>query len=129
MAVFGAPVNYRDNELRAVNAAVKIQKKITELRENWIKKFGKKFHIGIGISSGEVIAGNVGSTERMDYTIMGHAVNLAARICSITPADEIFLCEKTASALSPELSALLEKSDPVELKGIKEKCEIFKIRV
>ena len=99
MAVFGAPVSFEQQELSALRSAIKIQNALNILRARWQEKYNKKFHIGIGISTGEVIAGNVGSKERMDYTIMGHAVNLAARICSSAPADCIYICANTLKAV------------------------------
>jgi len=125
MAVFGAPISYKDNELRAVNTAVCIQKKMTELRKDWHIKFGVEFLIGIGISSGLVIAGNVGSEERMDYTIMGNPVNFASRICDIAPGDEIWVSEEVTRKCRNRINT--DELEPVSIKGFDKPVSLFRI--
>lgn len=80
MAFFGAPVPMPDHAGEAVKTAIEIEEKIAELNEKWAKKGGEPLLIAIGINSGQVVVGNVGSKERMDYTVIGEDVNLASRM-------------------------------------------------
>ncbi|MFX0116552.1 MAG: adenylate/guanylate cyclase domain-containing protein [Candidatus Hodarchaeota archaeon] len=84
MAIFGAPVSHPDDALRAIKAALGMKKRVSQLKELWHDKLDvsmrELFEIGIGIHTGEVIAGNVGSIKRMEYTVVGTAVNLASRL-------------------------------------------------
>jgi len=80
MAFYGAPIIMRDHPLKAVLAAVDMKKRLRELQEKWRKAGMEEFHARIGIHSGKATVGNMGSRSRMDYTIMGDAVNLASRL-------------------------------------------------
>ena len=80
MAVWGAPVYFEDHAKKACFAALEMQKKLVELRKKWISEGKPEIHTRIGINTGEMIAGNMGSRVRMDYTVMGDAVNVASRL-------------------------------------------------
>jgi adenylate cyclase len=84
MAVFGAPVPCEDHADRAVKVAHEMMEELEKLNAVWEAHGEERFKIGIGISAGEVIVGNVGSPERMDYTVIGGDVNLAARLENMT---------------------------------------------
>lgn len=125
MAVFGAPIPYKNNEFRAVQTAISIQKRLAELRMDWLKKYGVEFLIGIGISSGPVIAGNVGSEERMDYTIMGNPVNFASRICDIAPGNQIWISEDIFKKCGNRIK--VAELDPVSIKGFDKQVSLFRV--
>lgn len=80
MAVFGAPIHYADHTLRAARAALKMRDALKELWSKWTEEHKHTFDIGIGISTGEAIVGNIGSVRRTEYTAIGDIVNLGARI-------------------------------------------------
>jgi len=80
MAVFGSPTQHADDARNAVTAALAIQKRIDEINVAWQQNLDFRITIDIGIATGEVLAGNVGHVKRMQYTVIGQSVNLAAQL-------------------------------------------------
>ncbi|HSQ41481.1 MAG TPA: CHASE2 domain-containing protein [Fibrobacteraceae bacterium] len=128
VAVFGAPVEIPDHAQRASLVALKMQKRLLELRERWRdeKKWPElvpQMHMRIGINTGKMVVGNMGSAFRMNYTMMGDAVNLAARLESaskhygvyIQVSDETLRNLKPGSVLSRpiDLIVVMGKTEPV----------------
>ena len=121
MALFGAPFNTDDDAVRAVMAALAMKRKNLEMNE--LRKLNNQptFDIGIGIATGEVIAGYIGSPERMDFTVIGDRVNTASRLCSIAQPGQIVISEATyllvkdaVDVQSIGAQALKNKAKPVE---------------
>jgi len=102
-------------DLNAVRSAVEIQRYCESL--NWARgKTGQKqLQIGIGLNSGEVVMGNMGSVEQMDYTVIGDNVNIAARLCSIAKPGQIVVSKVIADKIFEK--ANVEKLEPVTLRG------------
>ncbi len=84
MAVFGAPVGKDDDPVRAVRAAVRMRVALAKLNISLEKRGMQQLRTGIGVHTGVVVAGNLGSEKRMEYTVIGDAVNLASRLESAT---------------------------------------------
>lgn len=80
VAFYGAPVPHEDHAVRACRGMVKMQKALVPLREKWISEGKPPMYVRMGISTGRAVVGNMGSEQRMDYTMMGDTVNLAARL-------------------------------------------------
>jgi adenylate cyclase len=80
MAVFGAPVPQADHAVRACRAALAMTAELKKLEQKWRREGKEPFRMGVGINTGEVIVGNLGSDQRFDYTVIGDPVNLAARL-------------------------------------------------
>ena len=80
MAVFGAPIAHPDHSARAIRTALAMQEGIDGLNERRLRDGKEPIAVGIGVSAGEAVAGTVGTEDRMEYTVIGDSVNLAARL-------------------------------------------------
>ena len=80
IAFWNAPLDVPDHACRAVNAALRCQEKLAELRPQYLARTGKEFYMRIGVNTGYAVVGNMGSKDRFDYTMLGDSVNLAARL-------------------------------------------------
>jgi len=125
MAVFNAPLDMENHEEKAVQAAVEIQRRITEYGKEYEKEYGTDIGVGIGINSGEAVVGNIGTEERADYTAIGDVVNIAARLEAIAEKGEILIGKATKEKLSA-LSGVDFKGS-VNLDGKKELVEVYSI--
>jgi len=125
MAVFSAPYQTPDDAENAVRAAVAQQKKILELAQKW-KALGKReFTVGMGINTGDVVMGNLGASSRMNYTVIGDNVNLAARLYNVAKAGEIIISDYTYQEVKDIVVA--EEREPVMVKGKKDPIRIYNI--
>jgi class 3 adenylate cyclase len=95
MALFGAPLAAPDHALRALLAAVDMQRVHTSMLGGWAMAGRPLVGLGIGVTSGEVVVGNIGTGQRMEYTALGHSVNLAARLCASAAAGEVLTVQET----------------------------------
>ena len=93
MALWGAPIAHADDPDRALRAAMAMQEALARLNEAWAAAGRPTIGVGIGINYGEVFAGNIGSHRRLEYTVIGDSVNIAARLCSRAEAGEILVTE------------------------------------
>src|SRR5262249_28720025 len=94
MAFYGAPVSSEDHAFRAVHSAYEMQQAFETLKkERWTSAPQDALSLAIGINSGEVIVGNVGSDKQMTYTVIGDVVNVAARLQSAAGAGQIFVSD------------------------------------
>ncbi len=129
IAFFGEPVNYEDHAARAVRTAVEMLKELASLSERWMKegRAVQKFDIGVGINSGEVFVGLVGSAQRINYTIIGDNANLAARLQDLTKKYvwPIIISESTYQQVKDEFET--EFADSVVVKGKTEPVNIYKV--
>jgi adenylate cyclase len=127
MAVFGAPVSRPDDAQRAVRAAVRMRAALAQLNDSFVERGLDKLRFGIGLHSGEVVAGNIGSARRMEYTVIGDAVNLASRLESKTKelGTDIIISEATRERLDPTVTT--ELLGEVHVKGRAEPAQIYKV--
>lgn len=133
MALFGAPLHAPDHPRRAVAAAVEMLKSLDELNRSWEARGEVTLGLGIGINSGRVVVGNIGCPERMDYTVIGEAVNLAARLEAMNKeyGTRIILSEYTVRLLQEgDLPPgwALEELGPAQVRGLAEPVRILTLK-
>ena len=122
MALFGAPVGHADDARRAVQTAIEMQNNIASLNARWAIRGIPPFKVGVGINSGEVTAGFIGSSKALSYTVIGDVVNTAARFCSNATADEILVGVRTYEQVRNDFRfqelprlAVKNKAEPVHV--------------
>jgi adenylate cyclase len=117
LAVFGAPRRQSDHADQALAAALEIERRV---------RSAEGLTIGIGLNSGPVVAGNIGGAGRLEFSVIGDPVNVAARVeaATRTTGDTILLAERTKELLSAPHPQLVERSD-VELKGKRERVRVY----
>jgi adenylate cyclase len=102
-----------------------MQRAMVRLNEDWQARGQPAMQAGIGINTGAVTAGNIGSTKRMDYTVIGDAVNLASRLCAKAAGGQILVSESSYRLLAGEMPA--RKLDPILVKGKAAPVEVYEI--
>ncbi|PAX51120.1 GAF domain-containing protein [Brunnivagina elsteri] len=128
MAVFGAPLPLTENHAwKAVQAALEMRRRLEEFNQRRIIEQQPQIHIGIGLSSGEVVSGNIGSHKRMDYTVIGDGVNLSSRLESITKeyGCDIVLSEFTYQLCSDRI--WVRQLDKIRVKGKHQAVNIYEL--
>ncbi len=122
VAMFGAPSAIADREYWAIAAAINMQKRIKELPIDWIRA---NFITGIGISTGDVIVGNIGSPQHMDYTAIGDEMNIASRLQGLAQGGQILVTRSVYEAT--QASFQFREFGTLPVKGKKNLVEIFEV--
>ncbi|WP_020676461.1 adenylate/guanylate cyclase domain-containing protein [Geopsychrobacter electrodiphilus] len=125
LALFGAPITVGNEAMRAVCCALAMQAALQKFNQAGQKKGQQTLLAGIGINTGPVIAGNVGSAMRMEYTVIGDSVNVAARLQSIARAGEILISEQTYACVRDFV--LVAACEPIQLKGKTTSCKVYRL--
>ena len=123
IGLFGAPVPVPNAAARAVRCALDMHRALEEFNRMRVERRLEPVQIGIGLNSGPVIAGAIGSSRTLQYTVIGDAVNVAARLCSVAKAGETIISESTMHACAGQVIA--ETRTPVNVKGKSEALPIF----
>ncbi|MFM7085702.1 MAG: adenylate/guanylate cyclase domain-containing protein, partial [Cyanobium sp.] len=130
MAVF-LPSTLKDNHaLRAVRAGMQMQKELTRIKEDWQSRRPEVKDIGIriGINSGEMVAGNIGSQSRMEYTVIGDNVNVASRIESNGQVGEVLVGEATYQRVRSQ-GVRAERLEPLSVKNREQPVDVYRIMI
>jgi adenylate cyclase len=117
MAIYGAPLDQTDHPYRACYSALEMMEELRKLNEKWIREGKRPLDIGIGINTGMMMVGNMGSEQRFDYTVMGDAVNLGSRLEGANKSynTNILISEFTYERVKDEFICM--ELDSVKVKG------------
>lgn len=126
MAFYGAPIQYEDDVLRAIQTAIEMQRVFHQKEGKLLEKFnGAKLGLGIGINTGEVIVGNIGSETFMDYTVVGDQVNIAKRLEEMTQSGQILISQVTYERIKDIIT--VTKIPDQHLKGKSKKLDLYQV--
>ncbi len=132
MAIFGAPISHPDDVIRAVRSAVEIQELLRMENVERQKMNKQPILVGIGINVGEAVVGNIGSQDRLDYTVIGDSVNMASRLQDLAAGEEILvsdaICEELKKS-SCSFPVRLSDALPVKIKGRTEPVNVYRILI
>ncbi len=125
MVIWGAPVTHADDPVRAVRAALGMQALMAEFNRKREPEGLAPIQIGIGINTGSLVAGYIGSSQTMSYSVVGDAVNTAARLCSAAPAGKIFISEQTYREVKNHFH--IAELSPIRLKGKSKVVNVYEV--
>jgi class 3 adenylate cyclase/CHASE3 domain sensor protein len=125
MVFFGDPIRQDDHAERAVRMAFEMRDRMQQMKDEWTVKHGESFQVGIGISTGWVTVGDIGTSSRSDYTVLGNEVNLASRLSDHASAGQILVTEATLDAVRPMVEA--SPVDEISLKGVSRDFRAYEI--
>jgi len=127
MALWGVPIGKPDDTVNAVRACLAMRAELAKLNELRISRGQHALKIGMGLNTGPVIAGNIGSTEKMEYTVIGDSVNLASRMESMTKEYGTDLLIPQAILDRVKGQFVFEKCKSAKVKGKSQEIEIYKV--
>ena len=125
MVIWGAPVQHDDDPSRAVRAALEVQRELVKFNKILKKKGLKEIRVGIGINTGSLVAGYIGSSQTMSYSVIGDTVNTASRLCAAAKAGQILISERTYTAIHKEFQSV--ELDPITAKGKYRPVKVFNV--
>jgi len=125
VAVFGSLIPLENPAYNAVQAAVQMMNSLVTANERWVDQYGFAINIGIGINTGEVFLGNIGSPERMEFTVIGDTVNIASRFSGVARPGQILITQDTLSHLGSDIN--YRELPRIEVKGKTGKLEVFEV--
>jgi len=123
MAVWNTPVECRGHAISATMAAIRTQQALKELPDR-IKDL-PRIEFGIGINTGIAVAGNMGSTDRLEYSVIGDAVNTAARLAGATPGGKVWVGPNTFDLIHDDVIAT--PLEPLSLRGKREVIQVYEV--
>ncbi len=129
MILFGVPLLDKDHGLNGINCGVEIQQVIKEYNLTRLKQEKITVEFSIGINSGTMLAGNMGSERRMEYTVVGNAVNLASRLSSIATAGQVIVTRELHDSLGLSTQFETSQAGTIALRGKTEPVEVWRIEL
>ena len=125
MAFFGNPQPQPDHSRRAVLMAIEMQEAMTRLNHKWAAEGRRTIGVGMGVNTGNVTVGNLGSKDFLNYTVIGDAVNLACRLEQNAKAGEIIITQATYEEVKDAVD--VEPMEPIKVKGKSEPIPIYRV--
>ncbi len=125
MAIFGAPVAHPDDAIRSVQCALEMGEVLGEFNRRRLEKDQAPLAVGIGIHTGPLVAGYIGSSKALSYTVIGDVANTSARLCSVALAGQIVISEMTQECLGGRFE--LEELSPAKVKGKVAPLRVFNV--
>jgi adenylate cyclase len=126
MALWGAPVVHPDDALRAVGCAVEQMEVLGRFNRRRMEQSQPTLAVGIGIHTGPLVAGYIGSSKALSYTVIGDTANTSARLCGIAAAGQILLSEHTLAKVQGRFE--VEELQPAQLKGKEKPFRVFNLK-
>ncbi len=127
MVVFGAPKEDAEHQYHAITCAILMQKLAQQLNKRREKEGLYPIELRIGINSGKMMAGLIGSEDRMEYTVVGDAVNLASRLCNEAEGAQTIIEESLYDTVNPEHSLSVESYKMIRVRGKEEPLKIYSV--
>ena len=125
MALFGVPIPQPDHTLRAIRAGLEMQAEYEKLQIQWQQRGLPPTSIGIGIATGEMIAGEMGSSQRSNYTVIGRPANLGSRICEVAQGGQVLVSQRTFDLASQQVQAAPITGN--NFKGVPGKVTVYHV--
>ena len=127
MAVFGEPIQDENHAVNAVKCGYAMLKKVEKLKKRWEREHKPVIDIGVGINTGEVFVGNIGSVNRMEYTVIGDTVNLASRLESYNKMYKTKMLIGVTTYKAVKNIADVLKIPEVQIRGKANKIDIYEV--
>ncbi len=128
MALYGTPVPHPDHALRAISSGLLIIETLKKWNEERVKEGLPPIEMGIGVHTGIVVAGNMGAEDRLNYTVLGKNVNLAARLCASAKSNQLLITQQTLNEPNIQGSFYYTSLAPMQFKGFSEALPIFEVK-
>jgi class 3 adenylate cyclase len=127
LAFFGDPVPFEDHAERAIACALEMRQRLRNLRTRWTLQRDEELNVGIGISTGYVTVGNIGSATRTEYTVIGNHVRLASHLAQIAGPDQILVSDATLAV--PEVRGRVHaiSLEAITLEGFRQPVGVYEI--
>ena len=126
MALWGAPVVHPDDALRSVSCALEQMDMLARFNRRRVEENQEPLAIGIGIHTGPLVAGYIGSSKALSYTVIGDVANTSARVCGIAAPGQILVSEATLARLQNRVE--VDELPPANLKGKEKPFRIFNVK-
>ena len=127
LAFFGDPIPFEDHAERAVATALEMRQRLRSLRSKWTLQRDEELNVGIGISTGYVTVGNIGSATRTEYTVIGNHVRLASHLAQIAGPDQILISDQTLAVPEVRERVHAVSLEAITLEGFRQPVNIFEI--
>lgn len=127
MVFFGDPEHQPDHAVRCVKAGIEMQRKCRELKERWVREGRFPLMVRVGVNTGPVVVGNMGSDRRLSYTVLGADVNLAQRLEANAPVEGILIAHRTFELVKDHVKT--RPLEPIKVKGLDEPIRVYEVPV